>query len=89
MEVTDKWSDFATNDIVKDLISLTSYIKGISSVEAYNYIGIPKIYKKNSKTYAEAFTLTDRNNEAYNFIQEDIKKHNLKAQKFIKNDSSR
>jgi uncharacterized protein (DUF927 family) len=40
--ITGKWSDFATDDVGSDLISLTAYIKGISNIEACFYIGVPR-----------------------------------------------
>ena len=69
--VTGAWSDFATNDAGKDLISLTSYIKGISLVEACHYIGVPKLEKNAPKTFVEAHTAMNTNNKINNSIQED------------------
>ncbi|CAF4039321.1 unnamed protein product [Rotaria magnacalcarata] len=47
--ITGKWSDFATDDVGSDLISLTAYIKGISNIEACFYIGVPRPENTNSK----------------------------------------
>jgi uncharacterized protein (DUF927 family) len=69
--VTGTWSDFATNDAGKDLISLTSYIKGISLVEACHYIGVPRLEKNTAKTSVEAHTAANTNNKINNSIQED------------------
>ncbi len=40
--ITGKWSDFATNEAGRDLISLTAYIKGISRLDACFDIGVPR-----------------------------------------------
>ena len=39
---TGKWSDFATGDKGKDLISLVAYIKRISPLKACFEIGVPR-----------------------------------------------
>jgi hypothetical protein len=45
--ITGKWSDFATGKAGNDLIGLIAYVKGISSIEACFYIGVPR--PKNNK----------------------------------------
>lgn len=62
--VTGKWSDFATNDAGNDLISLASYVKGISSVEACYYIGVPRLEKSNAKTSVEPHTTVNTYNNS-------------------------
>ena len=51
---TGKWSDFATNDAGNDLISLTSYIKGISRLDACFYIGVPRPDKSSANDIAKS-----------------------------------
>ena len=46
-----KWGEFATGDSGNDLIGLTAYIKGISSIEACFYIGVPR--RDNTKTQGD------------------------------------
>ena len=51
---TGKWSDFATGDAGNDLISLTSYVKGISKTEACFYIGVPRPDKAKANNIAKS-----------------------------------
>ena len=51
-----KWADFATDNKGNDLIGLTAYILGISSVEACHHIGVPKLEKQTLKTTINAHT---------------------------------
>ena len=46
---TGKWADFATDKAGNDLIGLTAYVKGISSLEACYHIGVPRHNKINPK----------------------------------------
>ncbi len=55
-----KWSDFATNDAGNDLIGLTSYVKGISPLDACFYIGVPLPDKSKVNNIAESGLNTDR-----------------------------
>jgi uncharacterized protein (DUF927 family)/5S rRNA maturation endonuclease (ribonuclease M5) len=45
--ITGKWGDFATDKAGNDLIGLTSYIKGLSPLEACYHIGVPRPNKIN------------------------------------------
>ena len=71
--VTGKWGEFFPNNAKtgKDLIGLTSYIKGISPVEACQYIGVPRLEKNAAKTSVEAHTAATTNNKIDNSIEED------------------
>lgn len=51
---TGKWSDFATGDAGNDLIGLTSYVKGISKLEACFYIGVPRPDKAKANNIAKS-----------------------------------
>ena len=55
-----KWSDFATNDAGNDLIGLTSYVKGISPLDACFYIGVPLPDKSKVNNIAESGLNTHR-----------------------------
>ena len=99
-----KWSDFATGDKGKDLISLIAYIKGISKKEACFYIGVPRPVKSNTNDIAK----TDLNapteaeeEEEIECTEEEIQEHiaslnkdlsyenlNIVKQKVIKDNSS-
>ena len=49
-----KWSDFATGDAGNDIIGLTSYVKGISPLDACFYIGVPRPNKSKVNNVAES-----------------------------------
>jgi uncharacterized protein (DUF927 family) len=51
---TGKWSDFATGDAGNDLIGLTTYVKGISKIEACFYIGVPRSDKNRTNNVSES-----------------------------------
>ena len=46
---TGKWGDFATDDAGNDLIGLTAYVKGITSLEACYHIGVHRPDKTKSQ----------------------------------------
>lgn len=62
--VTGKWGDFATNESGNDLIGLTSYVRGISLVEACYYIGVSK--NNTAKTILETHTVVNTHNKNNN-----------------------
>ena len=68
--VTGAWSDFATNDAGKDLIGLTSYIKGISPVDACYYIGVLRLEKNTAKTSSETHTVANINNKNNSTVED-------------------
>lgn len=76
--ITGKWCDFATGDAGNDLISLTSYVKGISKIEACFYIGVHRPYKKEFNNAAvsvlNAYTEVEEENEI-ECTQEEIEEH--------------
>lgn len=64
--ITGKWSDFATGDAGNDLIGLTSYVKGISKIEACFHIGVSRPDKNSANNVAK----TDFN--AHTKAEEDV-----------------
>ena len=77
--ITGKWSDFATGKAGNDLIGLIAYVKGISSIEACFYIGVPRPNNNKPKgdivEFPKTPTITDANiinDEILNVIQGDL-----------------
>lgn len=66
-----KWADFATNKAGNDLIGLTAYILGISTVDVCYHIGVPRLENTTPKTFVEAHTEVNNNHNIDNSIVED------------------
>lgn len=86
-----KWSDFATGDKGKDLISLTAYIKGILPLEACFEIGVPRPVKSNTNDIAKSdlnAPTEAEEEEEIEYTEKEIQEHIASLNKDINEENS-